>query len=126
MNETSTSLLAYKDYCKEYPFQIGYFLPVSFVDKLGLVSLLGFLSFSVKLKTPQATTFQVVEKILNPNLKEYLKDEHFLYFIYRICILVDDFSTNVKNNKEFELFGLKTQKDIISQINNTLEQGLPF
>lgn len=126
MNKISMPRLAYKEYREEHLFDIGYYLPVPFVDKLGLISLLGFLSFSVKMKNPKATTYLVVEKILNPTLTEYLKDDNFVYLLYRICMIVDDFTIGIKSNKEFELFGLKTQKDIISQINNTLEQWMPF
>ena len=40
-----------------------------------------------------------------------------------ICIVTDDFTTDVN---EFELFGLKTQKDIIDKINSILQNWLPF
>jgi len=127
MKETSIqNLPTYKEYADTFNYKVGEFLNVPLVDKIGLISLLGFVSFSIKIKSPKITTYDVLLKILNPALKQYTTDKHFIHFLYNVCVITDDFTAYLKNSKDFELFGLKTQKEIIDQINNILERWSPF
>lgn len=126
MKETSIQNLQYKDYVDKFNYKIGEFLPIPMIDKFGLISLLGFISFSVKSKNPTLTTYDILLKIMNPLLTNYMSNKHFIHFLYNVCTITDDFTIHAKGPKDFELFGLKTQKEIIDQINNILEKWCPF
>lgn len=117
MNKTLTQSLSYKEYSLQHrAFDCGKYLAVPLIEKFAIISLLGFLTKSVKKKTPTCTSYDVLLKVL----EDKTIDREFLY---NICIVTDDFTTDVN---EFELFGLKTQKDIIDKINSILQNWLPF
>ena len=117
MNMTSIQNLSYNEYAQNHSsFNCGTYLACSLIEKFALISLLGFITRAVKKKNPNCTTFDVLYKII--------KDKNInREFLYNICIITDDFTENIEN---FELFGLKTQKDIIDKINSILENWLPF
>ena len=85
-------------------------------NKFGLLSLVGFLTDKARQKNPDASCYQVLMKVTNGRNfpDEYLKG---------LSIVCEDFMYNVKS---FNTCGCKSAQEMIAQINNILDNWLPF
>lgn len=100
-----------------YYFTLGN-LNTDIADKFGLISLICYLTFKVRKKSPKATCLQVINKIIEKDKAKY--DERFIQGLSIVC---EDF---MRNTSSFLTFGLKTQKEIISKIREIMNTWLPF
>ena len=85
-------------------------------NKFGLLSLVGFLTDKARQKNPDASCYQVLMKVTSGRNfpDEYLKG---------LSIVCEDFMYNVKS---FNTCGCKSAQEMIVQINNILDNWLPF
>lgn len=85
-------------------------------NKFGLLSLVGFLTDKARQKNPDASCYQVLMKVTSGRNfpDEYLKG---------LSIVCEDFMYNVKS---FNTCGCKSAQEMIAQINNILDNWLPF
>lgn len=95
-------------------------LHTSFENKVGLISLVCFLTQQARKKNPDATCYQVLMKVIE-NRQPY--SELFLERIKGLSIICSDFLENTTN---FLTFDLKTSKDIVNKINEILDTWMPF
>lgn len=86
-------------------------------NKFALISLICFLTHQAKKKKPDATCYQVIQKVLDG--KRTLPEE----YINGLSIVCEDF---LKGSTEFNKCGCKTSKEMIDQIINILDHWLPF
>lgn len=105
-----------KEYYKQY-FSLGC-LACDIGTKFALISLICFLTKQARNKTPNATTWQVIQKIRQG--KESHNSEGLLKGLAVIC---DDF---MRNTTEFLTFDLKSAKDMVAKINEILDKELPW
>ena len=96
-----------KEYYKQY-FSLGC-LACDIGTKFALISLICFLTKQARNKTPNATTWQVIQKIRQG--KESHNSEGLLKGLAVIC---DDFMRNT------------TAKDMVAKINEILDKELPW
>ena len=94
-------------------FSLGY-LNTDINTKFALISLIGYITYKLKLKKPSITSYRIIRKIIGDELPED--------FIKGLAIVVDDFSYGCK---EFPTFGIEDKK-IPSKIKEILKSYLPF
>lgn len=94
-------------------FSLGY-LNTDINTKFALISLIGYITYKLKLKKPGITSYRIIRKIIGDELPED--------FIKGLAIVVDDFSYGCK---EFPTFGIEDKK-IPSKIKEILKSYLPF
>lgn len=92
-------------------------------NKFGLISLVCFLTKQARVKKPDATCLQVLEKVNAPT-----KENPFLAcpdgdFIKGLAIICEDY---MLTEGDFMTFGLKSAKDIVNKIREILGTELPF
>lgn len=85
-------------------------------NKFGLISLIGFLTKQARQKNPDATCYQVIMKVTEG---KSLPQE----YVIGLAIVCEDFMYEVK---DFNTCGCKSAKEMIVQINNILDNWLPF
>lgn len=85
-------------------------------NKFGLISLIGFLTKQARQKNPDATCYQVIMKVTEG---KSLPQEYAI----GLAIVCEDFMYGVK---DFNTCGCKSAKEMIVQINNILDNWLPF
>lgn len=85
-------------------------------NKFGLISLVGFLTYQARQKNPDATCYQVIMKVTEGR---YFPQE----YVRGLSIVCEDFMYGVKT---FNTCGCKSAKEMITQINNILDNWLPF
>lgn len=86
-------------------------------NKFALISLIGFLTHQARMKTPDATCYQVIRKVTDGKLN--LPDE----LINGLAIVCEDF---MAGSTKYNACGCKSAKEMIDQINVILEKWLPF
>lgn len=94
-------------------FSLGY-LNVDINNKFALISLIGYITYKLKLKKPDITSYRVIRQIIKDDLSED--------YIKRLSIIVDDFSYGCK---EFPTFGIEDKK-IPIKIKELLNSYMPF
>ena len=87
-------------------------------DRLALIGLICFLTNSARKKNPDATCWQVINKVI-PNAG----DKHYNTFLRGLSIICSDF---MKNCSKFDSMGFKTSKEIIDKINSIVNLWTPF
>lgn len=86
-------------------------------NKFGLISLIGFLTHQARKKNPDASCYQVIQKVIEG--RRTLPEE----YIIGLSIVCEDFMYNVD---KFNTCGCKSAKEMIEQINNVLDKWMPF
>ena len=94
-------------------FSLGY-LNTDINMKFALISLIGYLTFKLKQKKPDITSYQIIRKIVGNSLPED--------FIKSLAVVTDDFSYSCK---EFPTFGIEDKK-IPAKIKEILSNYMPF
>lgn len=109
----------YEDLSKEYAeyFSLSY-LNCDLEEKFGLISLVCFLTKQARVKTPDATCYQVLMKIISGE-----ENQHNLQFIRGLSIVCADLMTH---SNKFLTFGMKSSKEMVSKIKEILHTYLPF
>ena len=105
-----------REYYKDY-FSLGC-LACDIGTKFALISLICFLTKQARNKTPNATTWQVIQKVRKG--KESHNSERILRGLAVIC---DDF---MRNTTEFLIFDMKSSKEMVDKINEILDKELPW
>ena len=105
-----------REYYKDY-FSLGC-LACEIGTKFALISLICFLTKQARNKTPNATTWQVIQKVRKG--KESHNSERILKGLAVIC---DDF---MRNTTEFLTFDMKSSKEMVDKINEILDKELPW
>lgn len=85
-------------------------------NKFALISLICFLTHAQKKKTPDATCYQILRKIIK---NQTIPDE----FINGLSIICEDF---LRYSDSFNTCGLKSVNDMIAEINKMMDNWLPF
>ena len=96
-------------------FSLGY-LNTNFSDKIGLISLICYITYTKKQKEPGIDCYKVIRAITKD---VSLPDD----FIETLSIICEDY---MYGTKEFPTFGCKTGDEIIKKIKSTLETWVPF
>lgn len=96
---------------------------VTIDNKFGLISLICFLTKQARVKKPDATCLQVLEKVNAPT-----KDDPFSacpnnLFIRGLAIICEDY---MQTKGDFMTFGMKSSKEMIAKIREILGTELPF
>lgn len=95
-------------------FSLGY-LNTDINNKFALISLICYITYSMKMKKPDVTTYQVIMKLSEGlGLPES--------FIKGLAVICEDF---LYGCKDFPMFGLK-QSEIVSTIKGILKNYIPF
>lgn len=105
-----------REYYKDY-LSLGC-LACDIGTKFALISLICFLTKQARNKTPNATTWQVIQKVRKG--KESHNSERILKGLAVIC---DDF---MRNTTEFLTFDMKSSKEMVDKINEILDKELPW
>lgn len=84
-------------------------------NKFALISLICLLTDAQKKKNPDVTCYEVIEKVTSKKLPEN--------FSFGLAIVCEDF---LKGSTSFNNCGLKSGKEIVSKINEILDNWLPF
>lgn len=106
-----------EDYYAKH-FSLG-FLNTTFENKVGLISLICFLTQQARKKNPDATCYQVIMKVIgNESFNKYKAE-----FLRGLAVVCDDF---MKHTSEFLTFDLKSAKAITNKINEILDTWMPF
>ena len=87
-------------------------------DRLALIGLICFLTNSARKKNPDATCWQVINKVI-PNVG----DKHYNTFLRGLSIICSVF---MRNCSKFDSMGFKTSKEIIDKINSIINLWTPF
>ena len=87
-------------------------------NRFGAISLICYLTKSQKIKTPDITCYQVIQKVLGRG-DANVTDE----FIKALAIISEDYMLNCE---EFNNFGLKNTKEIVDKLNSIFKEFLPF
>jgi hypothetical protein len=102
-------------------FSLGFFnktqddVSSSFEKKIALISLICYVTYKAKLKTPDVTHYQIIMKIGNGlGLSEDL--------VKSLAVICEDFSYM---SDSFPTFGIKGN-DIITKIRDLLNSQMPF
>lgn len=98
-------------------FTLGY-LNTDLGSKFALISLVCFLTKQARVKTPNATPYQVLLKIIGENTSSY--DMEFIKAVSAIC---NDF---MRNTTEFLTFDMKSSREMVLKIREILNTYLPF
>jgi len=100
-------------------YSLGAISGNSINDKLILISLLSFVYFKMKEKTPTVTVLDILKSIT----KQKQDDSSYYQMIESLAIIVEDFcyGCSVADN-----CGLKSSQEIINKIKEILGQWLPF
>lgn len=103
-------------YYKEY-FSLGC-LSCDIGSKFALISLVCFLTKQARVKSPDATCYQVIMKIINDEASS-----HDMKFIRGLSIICDDM---MKNCNEYLTFDMKSAQQMVAKIKEILHTWLPF
>lgn len=106
-----------EDYYGNY-FSLRY-LNTTFENKIGLISLICFLTQQARKKNPNATCYQVIMKVVGDEPFNKYKVE----FIRGLSVVCDDFMIHTTN---FLTFDLKSSKAIMEKIKEILDTWIPF
>ena len=92
-------------------------------NKFGLISLVCFLTKQARVKKPEATCLQVLEKVNAPTAEDPFKACGNPDFIRGLAIICEDY---MQTKGDFMTFGLKSSKEIVAKIREILGEELPF
>lgn len=106
----------YDTYKKVYSrhYSIGY-ISGDLNDKLTLISLVAFLTNIAKKKSPDATVYKVLKKVLIPEQDDY--------YLKALCVLTEDLMYGCST---FDSCGLKSFAEMSQKINELYKKMLPF
>lgn len=96
---------------------------VSIDNKFGLISLICFLTKQARVKTPNATCLQVINKINAPTKEDPCRASADDRFLRGLAIICDDY---MQTKGDFMTFGIKTSKEMVAKIREILYTHLPF
>lgn len=111
---TNPSYKELKDIYSNY-FSLGS-IAADINNKFGLISLIGFLTHQARQKNPDATCYQVIMKVTEGRSLPQERAKS-------LAIVCEDFMYGVT---KFNTCGCKSSKEMIEQINNILDNWLPF
>lgn len=86
--------------------------------KFALISLICFLTKQARIKTPNVTPLQVIQKIRSG--KEGNNSDKL---IKGLAVMCEDF---MLNTTDFLTFNMKTSKEMVAKINEVLDKELPW
>nr|DAP34576.1 MAG TPA: hypothetical protein [Caudoviricetes sp.] len=98
-------------------FTLGY-LNTDIGSKFALISLTCFLTKQARVKTPEATPYDVLLKVIGGDTSSF--DMEFLRAVAAIC---NDF---MRNTTEFLTFDMKSSREMVIKIREILSTYLPF
>lgn len=87
-------------------------------NKFALVSLICFLTKQARIKSPDATCYQVIMKIIDNEVSQ-----HDMQFIRGLSIVCSDL---MKHCNDFLTFDMKSSKEMVNKIKEVLNTWLPF
>ena len=96
---------------------------VTIDNKFGLISLICFLTKQARVKKPDATCLQVLEKVNAPTTEEHFCACPNGDFIKGLAIICEDY---MKTKGDFMTFGMKSSKEMVAKIREILGTELPF
>lgn len=91
---------------------------VSLEERLALIGLICFLTNSARKKNPDATCWQVINKVVKDT-----GNVHYTKFLRGLAVICSDF---MKNCDKFDSMGFKTSKEIVAKINSIINEWTPF
>ena len=108
--------VSYKQLLKIYSkfFSLG-FLDADFKTKMALISLICYITYKAKMKKPDVTHYQIVQKLANG---KGLPDK----YLKALAVVCDEFGYGCT---EFPTFDLK-DADIIKTVKNIFDNYKPF
>lgn len=109
----------YNDLARTYRehFSLAY-LNTDIENKFALISLVCFLTKQARVKTPNASCYQVLQKIISGE-----ESSHDMRFIRGLAVVCDDMMVH---SKRFLTFDFKSAKEIVKKIKEILHTYLPF
>lgn len=96
---------------------------VTIDNKFGLISLVCFLTKQARVKKPDATCLQVLEKVNAPTAEDPFSACGNPDFIRGLAIICEDY---MQTKGDFMTFGMKSSKEMVAKIREILGEELPF